>query len=303
MAPHPTASRVILCQAVPMTVHILTDSSHYLDPAVIAQLNLHVLPLSLHLNQHDFREREEITTEALFAMLSDKTSSWPTTAAVTPGALQAAFDALTAGGGEVVGIFMSRGTSITVENAQNAAAAHPAHDRIRVVDSLAVSGALALTLHTAGRLAQSGATAAQIASVARHMGEAMRVMFTVDTLDYLHRGGRMKGSQALLGSLLGIKPVLWLNKGHIELWSRARGKKKALAIMLDECVKAMPAGEPVHALIFDAAAAEEAEEMAAALRARLPVEQLYRTQIGPVVAAHVGPGCLAMAVCPASATR
>ena len=135
------------------------------------------------------------------------------------------------------------------------------------------------------------------------MGEAMRVMFTVDTLDYLHRGGRMKGSQALLGSLLGIKPVLWLNKGHIELWSRARGKKKALAIMLDECVKAMPAGEPVHALIFDAAAAEEAEEMAAALRARLPVEQLYRTQIGPVVAAHVGPGCLAMAVCPASATR
>jgi DegV family protein with EDD domain len=236
-------------------------------------------------------------------MLADKASSWPTTAAVTPGALQAAFDTLTAGGDEVVGIFMSRGTSITVENAQNAAAIHPAHDRIRVVDSLVISGALALTLHTAGRLAQSGATAAQIASVARHMGEAMRVMFTVDTLDYLHRGGRMKGSQALLGSLLGIKPVLWLNKGHIELWSRARGKKKALAIMLDECVKAMPAGEPVHALIFDAAAAEEAEEMAAALRARLPVEQLYRTQIGPVVAAHVGPGCLAMAVCPASATR
>ena len=73
--------------------------------------------------------------------------------------------------------------------------------------------------------------------------------------------------------------------------------------MLDECVKAMPTGEPVQALIFDAAAAHEAEEMAAALRACLPVEQLYHAQIGPVVAAHVGPGCLAMAVCPASATR
>ena len=286
-----------------MSVHVVTDSSHYLDPVVIAQLNLHVLPLSLHLNQRDFREREDMTTETLFDLLADKTSSWPTTAAVTPGALQAAFDALTAGGGEVVGIFMSRGTSITVENAHNAAAAHPAHDRIYVVDSLAISGALALTLHTAGRLAQSGATAAQIASVARRMGDAMRVMFTVNTLDYLHRGGRMKGSQALFGSLLGIKPVLWLNQGHIELWSRARGKKKALATMLDECVRAMPADEPVHALIFDAAAAEEAEEMAADLRARLTVEQLYRSQIGPVVAAHVGPGCLAMAVCPASATR
>jgi DegV family protein with EDD domain len=134
------------------------------------------------------------------------------------------------------------------------------------------------------------------------MGAAMRVMFTVDTLDYLHRGGRMKGSQALLGSLLGIKPVLWLNKGHIELWSRTRGRKKALAATLDECVNALPGGEPVYALIFDAAA-EEAEEMSAALRARLPVEQLHRSQIGPVVAAHVGPGCPAKAVCPASATR
>jgi DegV family protein with EDD domain len=172
-----------------------------------------------------------------------------------------------------------------------------------VVDSLAVSGALALTLHAAGRLAQSGAGAAQVAAVARRMGEAMQVMFTVDTLAALHRGGRMKGSQALLGSLLGIKPVLWLNKGHIDLWSRTRGKKKALAAMLDECVKAMPAGEPVHALIFDAAASQEAEEMAIALRARLPVEQFYHAQIGPVVAAHVGPGCLAMAVCPTSATR
>jgi DegV family protein with EDD domain len=286
-----------------MTVHVVTDSSHYLDPAIIAQLNLHVLPLSLHINRRDYRECEDITTEALFDILSDKASSWPTTAGVTPGALQAAFDALTAGGDEVVGIFMSRGTSVTVENAQIEAVTHPAHDRIHVVDSLAISGALALTLHTAGRLVQSGASATQIAAVARRMGEAMRVMFTVGTLDYLHRGGRMKGSQALLGSLLDIKPVLWLNRGQIELWTRARGKKKAVAAMLDECVKAMPAGEPVHALIFEAAAAEEAEEMAAALRARLPVEQLYCTQIGPVVAAHVGPGCLAMAVCPTSATR
>jgi DegV family protein with EDD domain len=286
-----------------MTVHLVTDSSHYLDPAVIAQLNLYVLPLSLHINQRDYREREDITTEALFDLLKARTTGWPTTAAVTPGALQAAFDALTADGDEVVGIFMSRGTSITVETAQNVAAAHPARDRIRVVDSLAISGALALTLLTAGRLAQSGATAAQIAAVARRMGGAMRVMFTVDTLDYLHRGGRMKGSQALLGGLLGIKPVLWLNQGHIELWSRARGKKKALAIMLDECVKTMPADEPVHAIIFDAAAAADAEEMAAALRARLPVEQLHRAQQGPVVAAHVGPGCLALALCPASATR
>jgi DegV family protein with EDD domain len=286
-----------------MSVHILTDSSHYLEPAIIAELNIHVLPLSLNLNRRDYREREEITTEALFKRLADRDTSWPTTSGVTPGAIQAAFDALTADGDEVVGIFMSRGTSATVENVQSAAAAHPACDRIHVVDSLAISGALALTLQTAGRLAQAGGSAAQIAAVARRMGEAMRIMFVVDTLDYLHRGGRMKGSQALLGSLLDIKPVLWLDRGHIELWSRARGKKKALATMLDESVKAMLAGEPVHAIVFDAVAPAENAEMCQALAERLPVEQLYTAQIGPVVAAHVGPGCVAMAVCPASATR
>lgn len=286
-----------------MAVHILTDSSHYFDPDLITQLDLQVLPLTLHFDGQDYRERFDITTEALFDLLKGRTAGWPTTAAVSPGSLQTAFDRLTADGDEVVGIFMSRGTSITVENAQTVAAVHPARERIHIVDSWGISGALGLTLHSVARLVQDGASAAHIADVAAAMGPAMRVMFTVDTLDYLHRGGRMKGSQALLGSLLGIKPVLWLNQGRIELWSKARGKKKALATMLDEIVAAMPAGEPVHALVFDASAPDEAATLAQELAARLTVEQLYRAQIGPVVAAHVGPGCVALAVCPARVTR
>lgn len=286
-----------------MTVHIVTDSSHYLDPAVVAGLGLHVLPLSLQLGGQEYRERLDITTEALFEKLAERGATWPTTAAVTPAALQAEFDKLTANGDEVVGVFMSRGTSVTVENAQNVAATHPARYRIHVVDSLAVSGALGLTLHVVGRLAQAGAPAAYVARVAQRMGETMRVMFTVATLDYLHRGGRMKGSQALMGSLLGIKPVLWLDGGHIALRGKARGKKKALTAMLDECVQAIPAGEPAVALVFDAAAAADNAEICAALHARLNIEQLYTAQIGPVVAAHVGPGCVAVAVCPVSATR
>lgn len=286
-----------------MTVHIVTDSSHYLDPALIQLHNLHVLPLGLNLDGNEYRERLDITTEALFEKLADKSMRWPTTAAVTPGALEAAFDQLTSNGDEVVGIFMSRGTSVTVENAEMVAARHPARERIHVIDSQVISGALALTLITVGRLAQFGAPAHELVRVARQMGQAMRVMFTVETLDYLHRGGRMKGSQALLGSLLGVKPVLWINQGRIELWSKARGKKKALAAMLDETAKAMPADEPVHALIFDAVAPDEAAELGRALSERLHVEKFYSAQIGPVVAAHVGPGCVSMAVCPASATR
>ncbi len=284
-----------------MTVRILTDSSHYLPSSVIDQLNIHVLPLTLHLAGQDRREQLDITTEELFEALKDRKAGWPTTAAVSPAAFRDAYDALTRDGDEVVGVFMSRGTSVTVDNAQIAADEHPARERIQVVDSLGVSGALALTLYTVGELAAQGVAAEELMRVARTMGKEMRVLFTVDTLDYLHRGGRMKGSQALVGSLLGIKPVLCLNEGRIELWSKARGKRKALDAMLGELADAMPAGEPVRVLIFDADAAADADGLAAALRDRLPVEQLHRTQIGPVVAAHVGPGCVAVAVCPVRA--
>lgn len=286
-----------------MAVHLLTDSSHYLDPSITNQYKIRVLPLTLHLGGEDRRERLDISTEQLFDALADRKAGWPTTAAVSPATFRAAYDELTRDGDEVVGVFMSRGTSVTVENAEAAAAEHPAHERIHVVDSSAVSGALALTLLTIGPLAAQGMGAAELARIARTMGERMRVLFTVDTLDYLHRGGRMKGSQALVGSLLGIKPVLCLNEGRIELWSKARGKRKALDAMLEEVARSMPDGEPVRAVIFDAAAAEDADAIGAALRGRLPVEHLHRSQIGPVVAAHVGPGCVAMAVCPVGAAR
>ncbi len=131
-----------------MAVHILTDSSHYLDPITIAALNLHVLPLTLHLAGADRRERLDITTEDLFEALKDRNAGWPTTAAVSPATLAKAYDELTAGGDEVLGVFMSRGTSVTVENPRAAAAEHPNCARIRIVDSLAISGALALTLRS-----------------------------------------------------------------------------------------------------------------------------------------------------------
>ena len=164
-----------------MAVHILTDSSHYLDPATIEALKLHVLPLTLHLAGQDRREQLDITTEGLFEALGDRSTGWPTTAAVSPATLLKAYDELTRDGDEVVGIFMSRGTSVTVENAQIAAAEHPAFERIHIVDSLAISGALALTLQTVGPLAAGGMAAREIARVARTMGERMRVMFTVDS--------------------------------------------------------------------------------------------------------------------------
>jgi DegV family protein with EDD domain len=285
-----------------MTIQILTDSSHYLDPATADALKIHVLPLTLHLAGQDLRERLEITTEGLFDALKDRNAGWPTTAAVAPAVLHKAYDELTADGDVVVGVFMSDGMSATFENAQSAAAEHPNSARIHLVDSLGVSGALALTLRVVAQRRDEGMGAADLVRIARTMGERMRVMFTVDTLDYLHRGGRMKGSQALVGTLLGIKPVLWLNEGRIELWSRARGKRKALDAMLEETVKAMPSGEPVRVVVFDTAAPGEGEALGKTFGQHVKVERFDRDQIGPVVAAHVGPGCLAMAVCPVSAT-
>jgi DegV family protein with EDD domain len=285
-----------------MAIHILTDSSHYLEPKITQALDLHVLPLSLNLDGASYREREDITTSELFDILKKPNVGWPVTSAITTGMMQAAFDELTSEPqDEVVGIFMSAGTSATVDVARSVAQSHPAQARIHVVDSLVLCAPLALTLITASKLVREGPSAPQIASVARRMGEEMRVFFTVDTLEYLHRGGRMRGSQALLGSMLRIKPVLYLKDGRIELWKKGRGKRHALNLMMEDAIRSIPPGEAVLAIVGDAHAPEVKASMTQTLEERLNVIQMVQAEISPVVATHVGPGCVVFTLVPAVA--
>jgi DegV family protein with EDD domain len=119
----------------------------------------------------------------------------------------------------------------------------------------------------------------------------MTVLATIDTLEYLYRGGRIGGAAALLGTLLQIKPILFVADGYVDVFSRPRTKSKALRTILNQVAKEAD-GQPLHAAILHAGVPEEAEALRQQVATRFSCTELYVTEMTPVMGAHTGPGVL-----------
>jgi DegV family protein with EDD domain len=147
----------------------------------------------------------------------------------------------------------------------------------------------------AARALQEGADIAEAAEVARRMVPITRAVFVVDTLEFLHRGGRIGGAQRLVGSVLSIKPLLHLVDGKIEPLASVRTKRKALGRAL-EIIEADTTGKgPLHAAVLHASNLEEAGQFYAAVAERLKPVELLMTELTPVVGTHTGPGLVGLA--------
>ena len=174
---------------------------------------------------------------------------------------------------------------------------------VTIVDSRALGMAMGFAVLAGARLAAGGASAEEVADAVRATCASSTVVFYVDTLEYLRRGGRIGKAGALLGSALSIKPILGLRDGHIVPLERVRTSTRAIARIEDLAVEAATA-LPAHAVGVDVAvhhldSPERAERLAERLAARLGDEATVRVvELGAVVGAHVGPGTLAVAVVP-----
>ena len=142
----------------------------------------------------------------------------------------------------------------------------------------------------AAHAAQTGADYRAVAQAARDLVPIMDVFFAVDTLEYLHRGGRIGGASWLIGSALSIKPVLQVDNGKIDDLARVRTKKKALAYLVDLAVERYQGKNNIHLAVVDAVSPEEGRLLGQELEKRLkPVEIIY-SELSPVVGTHGGPG-------------
>ena len=213
-------------------VKILTDSTADLPPGVAEELGITVLPLTIQLGNKKLRDGIDVTP-ADFVERMGRVSTPPITLPPTAKHFEAAYAELTKGGNAVVEIHISSKLSATFRTATRAAAPLLGRHKIVVIDSQLVTVGMGMLVTAAGRAAASDASLDEVVRLVRGMIPRIYIGFFVETLDYLERGGRIGKAQAVLGTMLNIKPLLILEEGEIVALEKVRNRAKAIEKMVE----------------------------------------------------------------------
>ncbi|KGN39930.1 DegV family protein [Knoellia aerolata] len=279
-----------------MVTALVTDSTAYLSADLVATHGIGVVPLHVVVGGKEYREGVDIgageVAEALRAFRPVSTSR------PAPQAFLDVYRELAEGGADaIVSVHISADMSSTIGSAQLAAQHSPVP--VTVIDSRSMGMAMGYAVLAGAEAAAGGASAEDVAAVVRARCEAATVVFYVDTLEHLRRGGRIGKASALLGSALAIKPILGLKDGSIVPLERVRTSSRAIARLEDLAAEAAEAQESVDIAVHHLDSADRAEKLAERLRPRIHgLGDLSVVELGAVVGAHVGPGTLAIAVSP-----
>ncbi len=275
-------------------IKIVTDSTAYLPESFIRQHDIHVVPLCVHFGQEQFKEGITLSTEDFYTRLA-QAPELPTTSQPSAGEFHQVFDKLASEGDSVLTLTISSKLSGTWDSAMAARQMLPDAD-IHIVDSLSASVGLQLIVERAALAVQAGTTLPQIVADIEATKNKVCIMFVVDTLEYLAKGGRIGNAKAFLGTLLKVKPILTLKDGVIEPLEQVRSKQKATAHMLELLVEFL--GDDTHrarVAIGNGLVPEEARRFGEQLTVQLGCREPSYAEVGPVIGTHTGPGVVAVA--------
>lgn len=267
---------------------VVTDSSAYIPATALRGLNIPVIPLWLIWGDERFRDGVDIDPPTFYRRLRES-KMFPTTSQPSAGEFVEFFRQVGAGADAIVGVFISSKLSGTIPSAEAAKEQLP-EMTIRIVDSLSTSMGLGFSALAAAQAAAAGKSLDEVVAAAEDVRDRMHVLFAVDTLEYLHRGGRIGGAKRFLGTALNIKPLLHLEDGRVEALAQVRTKRKAVAQMLD-VVEERLGGKPMAEVsVLDVDAPEEGDALAKEVEERFRISPVYRTTVSPVIGTHAGPG-------------
>jgi DegV family protein with EDD domain len=275
-------------------VAVVTDSTSNLPPEVIGNLPVFVVPLHVIWGDSNLLDGVDITPDQFYVRLkSDK--NLPTTSQPTPAAFKSIFVRLLEEGYDVLTITISAKLSGTMDSATQAKAMLPG-PRIELVDSMTTSLAMGFQVLAAARAAIQGASLKETLAVAEKARANTGIYFVLNTLDYLHRGGRIGGAAAFVGTLLNLKPILEVRDGRIEPLERVRTSSKAIDRLLDlfdEKVRKSNGSVRVCTLHTDTPT--EAQELLNRAKQRFGTSEIVESFVGQVpsvLGVHTGPGAL-----------
>lgn len=275
-------------------VAIVTDSTAYLPEAIQKQYNITVTPLSVIWGDQIYRDGVDILPREFYKCLGE-TKSMPTTSQVTPAAFQSTFQALLEQGFDVLGIFLSSKISGTVQSAIQARdMLTGAAEKIAIVDSLWTTMAMGWPILTAARSAEAGENLDECKKVAENACARSGVLFAVETLEFMRRGGRIGGAHAFLGTVLNIKPVLEMRDGKIDGVEKVRTKQKAIQRVVEIVSERIKGTSPIRLAVTHANSEADASSMLELARAELNPVETFCCPLSPVIGTHAGPGTVAL---------
>jgi len=278
-------------------VAIVTDSTADLPREMYEEHGIVVVPLLVHFGDEIYRDGVDLSSEEFYDKLVSS-KILPRTSQPSPHDFQVVYEDLASKSEEIVSIHLSSKLSGTYQSATLAAGMMKG-TKVRVIDGKGASAITGLLVLEAARLARSGATADDIAARLHHLIEGMVVFFTVDTLEYLEKNGRIGKATAFLGTLLSIRPLLQLYDGEVVPFEKVRGSKaKVLARMIAAAKERAPSGKKLRAAIMHGAVPEEAAALKQTVERELACDEILTAWLGPVIGSHVGPGTLGLAFYP-----
>jgi DegV family protein with EDD domain len=220
----------------------------------------------------------------------------PTTSQATVASFHKIFEPLVAEGKQILAIVISEKLSGTLQSARQAKAMFP-DATIALVDSRSAAMELGFQVLAAARAVEAGKSFQEVVELAERAGQYTGVFFVVDTLEFLHKGGRIGGAARLFGTAINLKPILQVANGQVESFDKVRTKAKAYARLLNVVEERLQGKPNVRVATLHAAAESDAIELLAEATKRLsPIETII-SQVSPVVGTHVGPGTVGLAYC------
>jgi len=276
-------------------IAVVTDSTSYIPTDLVQKHNITVAPQVLIWDDKTYRDGIDIQSTEFFTRLKTA-KTMATTSQVSVADMQNIFQGLVDKDYEVMGIFISSKLSGTIQSALQAKELMGrAGEKVTVFDSQSTAMALGFQVLSTARAAQDGASLNDCIATAEKARANSGLFFAVDTLEFLHRGGRIGGATRFLGTLLNLKPILALEDGKVEGLEQIRTKTKAHERVLELIVENTKGKSPVRLATLHANAADDAKVLLTKAESELhPVESIF-SEVSPVVANHAGPGTVGLA--------
>jgi len=282
-------------------IALVTDSTADIPTDVREALGIEMVPLGVHFGEEAYLDNVDLTPEQFYAKLASF-DGLPKTSQPSPAQYCEVYKRLTDEGKDVISLHLSSAFSGTYQSALTGKSMleDEREDAVTVLDSKTASYGYGMLAVAAAELARRGGSREEILERIAKLKAETKLYFLVDTLDYLHKGGRIGKAAALFGSLLNIKPILTIDaEGYVTATDKVRGQKRAFARIVELLQTAFPNGEVDLAAVVTPGRTEMAEELIGLLRDKFAVRKFTRSAIGPVIGTHAGPGTVGIFMTPA----